>query len=186
MALALRCGLLVLSAFIAASGLRAASAADENRPDDNDPWENAGSLASIRPMVEISTNIRLAEQKLPQDNAQELFGTSLPHSRAAINRLDWPELSFWWAPTEFSHWPLYFDDIPLERYGQTTCRVAQPGLSGVHFFGNVVLLPYELLVDLPCGRITQLGHYRSGSDAPPVRERLRLAPSPAFWSLIAR
>ncbi len=186
MALALRYGLFVLSAFIAVSGPRTASAADEDRLANDDRWDTTVGLASIRPIVEISTDIRLVEQKLPQDNAQVLFGTSLPHSRAAMDRLDWPELSFWWAPTEFSHWPLYFDDIPLERYGQTTCRLAQPGLSGVHFFGNVALLPYELLVDLPCSRITQLGDYRSGSDAPPVRERLRLAPSPAFWSLIAR
>jgi hypothetical protein len=180
--MALRCGLFVLFVLIAASGSRVASAADENRFDGNDRWDTTSGLASIRPIEKINTDIRLLEEKKPQP--QELSGSSLPYSRAAMNRLDWPELSFWWAPTDFSHWPLYFDDIPLERYGQTTCRLAQPVLSGVHFFGNVALQPYELLVDPLYSRITQLGHYRSGSDAPPVRERLRLVPSPAIWSLI--
>lgn len=186
MEFAARCGLGILVAFLAVNGLGVASAADESLPRNNDRPGTADGLAAIRPIAQISTDIRLGEQKLPPDNAQELFGDSLPHSRAAVNRSDWPELAFWWAPTEFSHWPLYFDDVPLERYGQTSCRLAQPGLSGVHFFGNVALLPYEMLVDLPCSRITQLGYHRPGSCTPAVRERLRVLPDPAIWSHLHR
>ena len=186
MEFAVRCGLVLLFAFVAVSGPGAASAADESLPSNSEQPYTVGGMASIRPITQISTDIRLGEQKLPPDNARTLFGDSLPHSRLAMNRMDWPDIAFWWVPTEFSHWPLYFDDIPLERYGQTSCRLAQPGLSGVHFFGNVALLPYELLVDLPCSRITQLGYHRPGSDAPAVRERLRVLPDPAIWNPLHR
>ena len=49
-----------------------------------------------------------------------------------------------WQATEFWHRPLYFDDVPLERYGQMHHPLIQPWLSGVHFFGNVPLLPYKM------------------------------------------
>lgn len=183
---AARCVLAGFVVFIAANRPDSVAAADGDRPQIGERLGTGHGLTPISPIAQISVDIRLKEQKLPPDNAQRLFGDSLPHSRAAMNRSDWPELAFWWAPSEFSHWPLYFDDIPLERYGQTPCRLAQPGLSGVHFFGNVALLPYEMFVDLPLSRISQLGHHRTGSDTPALRERLRLTPDPAILHILRR
>jgi hypothetical protein len=48
-----------------------------------------------------------------------------------------------YTPWTICYRPLYFEDIPLERYG---CNVGylQTGLSGVKFFGSIAALPYKM------------------------------------------
>ena len=47
-----------------------------------------------------------------------------------------------------AHMPVYFEEEQLERYG-TGKPLLQPALSGAHFFGNVVSLPYKMVVEPP-------------------------------------
>jgi hypothetical protein len=91
-------------------------------------------------------------------------GRGLPHQFACTR--------FCWAAPEMAYQPLYFDDTPLERYGQSVCPGLQPLLSGAHFFAMFPLMPYKLGLDGPCEPVYNLGYYRPGSDAPCVRQRL--------------
>jgi len=79
---------------------------------------------------------------------------------------------FNWQATNFFHRPLYFDDTPLERYGQTKHPLIQPVVSGARFFGTFPILPYKMGTDRTGDCVSTLGYYRPGSCAPCVRERL--------------
>jgi hypothetical protein len=78
---------------------------------------------------------------------------------------------FSWSAPGFSHQPLYFEQVNVERYGHhVPCRVcgdcAQSAVCAAHFFATVPWLPYELGAD-PCReRQYTLGHYRPGSCNP--------------------
>jgi hypothetical protein len=113
------------------------------------------------------------EGRLPVDRSGDLFQPTFSTRRADLSSGPWAQREFWWAATEFWHCPLYFDDVPLESYGQTTCRLLQPAVSGVHFFGDILVLPYSVIADPPLRHVTQLGEYRPGSCAPPLREGIR-------------
>lgn len=89
-----------------------------------------------------------------------------------MGRDGWADSMEMWAPTELFFHPLYFDEPALERYGQTRNPILQPAISGAHFFGSAALLPLELVAEQPCRRVSQLGYYRPGSVAPPVRDRM--------------
>jgi hypothetical protein len=119
---------------------------------------------------EISVDIRQTEIEVP-DRSKPFFEKM---DRREPRHQTWTPLQFSWQATDFWHRPLYFDDVPLERYGQMHHPLIQPWLSGVHFFGNVPLLPYKMGVDRPCDDIATLGYYRPGSAAPPVGRRLPL------------
>jgi hypothetical protein len=152
-----------------------ASAADR---DELRPWGAVSESYGAALIADNKTVLQMAqvyslEGRLPVDRAEGLFETTFSTRRAQLQTDPWVQREFWWAPTEFSHWPVYFDDVPLESYGQTTSRVLQPALSGAHFFGDIVLLPYSMLADRPLQRVSQLGEYRPGSCAPPLREGVR-------------
>ena len=138
---------------------------------------------AFKPMSEISADIRLDRPTMPADQSEELFQEPVPVHRVSLERWMWADLEMWWAPTEFFHQPLYFDDVPLERYGQTRAPLVQPAFSGLHFFSSVALLPAKLLVDHPCRCISQLGYERPGSCTLPQRERLRIELDPAWLQL---
>ena len=126
-----------------------------------------------KPISDINTDISLkggASALMPLDCATDLFQ---PGPAGGETR-GWPCLEFNWEATNFSHRPLYFDETPLERYGQTIHPNLQPVLSGVHFFGMLPLLPYKMGVDRPHDEIYTLGHYRPGDSAPCLRQRLPL------------
>jgi hypothetical protein len=157
--------------------LTGAASADVNRQSEPVP---ADPLDAFKPMSEIDVDLRIVGKELPTDESKDLFTPPEPYSRAAMGRGAWPEIDFAWEAPELFYQPLYFDDAPLERYGQTCCRPLQPAVSGVHFFGTVLLMPYRLIENHPYGCISQLGYYRQGSPAPPVGHRVRLSVDPRW------
>jgi hypothetical protein len=50
--------------------------------------------------------------------------------------------------------------------------LAQPVLSGVHFFATFPVIPYEIGLDGTQDLIYTLGYYRPGDCAPPTRQWL--------------
>ena len=52
--------------------------------------------------------------------------------------------TFTWKASGLCHKPLYFEEVQLERYGHSAGPVKQTMLSGVHFFGNIIALPYKM------------------------------------------
>ena len=84
----------------------------------------------------------------------------------------WSELGFTWEAPGLRHFPLYFEDAPLERYGQTVSPWLQPAISAAKFYGTIPLLPYTMALNPPLEHVFTLGYYRPGSCAPFVRQRL--------------
>ena len=81
--------------------------------------------------------------------------------------------NFQWVAPQTASCPPLFDDVPLERYGQTVCPVLQPVISGLRFYGTFAVLPCKLAADGICQPIYTSGYYRPGSsDVPCVRQRL--------------
>jgi hypothetical protein len=76
-----------------------------------------------------------------------------------------PSTMTWQAPA-LCHKPLYFEEVQLERYGHSAGPLAQPALSGAHFFLNIATLPYHMGIHPPTECKYPLGNYRPGSCAP--------------------
>lgn len=74
--------------------------------------------------------------------------------------------TFTWTAAATCHKPLYFEEASLERYGHTAGPIIQPLASGVHFFGNVAMMPYHMGLTPPNECIYPLGYYRPGECAP--------------------
>ena len=71
-----------------------------------------------------------------------------------------------WAPTNFYHYPLYFEDPSLERYGHTYHPLIQPFASTGRFATQLVGLPYQMTLHPIASREYALGYYRPGECAP--------------------
>ncbi|MFM8477855.1 MAG: hypothetical protein ACKOEO_18890, partial [Planctomycetaceae bacterium] len=71
-----------------------------------------------------------------------------------------------WAPTNFYHYPLYFEDPALERYGHAWHPLVQPVVSTGRFAGQLVGLPYQMVLHPVHSRQYALGYYRPGEVAP--------------------
>jgi hypothetical protein len=71
-----------------------------------------------------------------------------------------------WAPTNFYHYPLYFEDPSLERYGHTYHPVVQPFASTGRFATQLVGLPYQMALHPIHSKQYALGYYRPGEYAP--------------------
>lgn len=76
-----------------------------------------------------------------------------------------PPSVFAWKASNIHYNPLYFEDVPLERYGHTYGCV-QPIVSLGKFGVQLVGLPYQMALDPPCKTVYPLGYYRPGEPAP--------------------
>jgi hypothetical protein len=128
-------------------------------------------IVESRPLSEITLDVRPPDVEQLPDRASQIFQAA---DEALPPRAGWYCRRFGWAAPEFWRGPLYFDDVPLERYGQSWHPLLQPVKSGAHFFGSLPILPYKVGIDRPCDRISNLGYYRVGSCVPGVRQRLPL------------
>lgn len=75
-------------------------------------------------------------------------------------------MTFTWKASGLCHKPLYFEETQLERYGHTMGPFLQPVVSGAHFFGSVLVLPYQMGINPPNECRYTLGYYRPGNCAP--------------------
>ena len=71
-----------------------------------------------------------------------------------------------WAPTNLYHYPLYFEDPALERYGHTYHPIVQPFASAGRFATQLVGIPYQMTLHPVHSRQYTLGYYRPGECAP--------------------
>ena len=81
----------------------------------------------------------------------------------AVPPRDWQSTLFAWKASALCHKPLYFEDIELERYGQTCSPLFQPIISATKFYLALPILPYMMGLEPPCECIYPLGYYRPGS-----------------------
>lgn len=83
-----------------------------------------------------------------------------------------PELKVYaWVAPEIRFQPLYFEDVALERYGQTSGERKELISSTANFFTSAFLLPYHMQQDAPTGFDYPLGFCRPGDVAPWTKKR---------------
>lgn len=75
----------------------------------------------------------------------------------------WPGEAYVWANPSFHHWPLYFEQTNLERYGWKSPKCLHPTLSAAHFYGSIGVLPISWLRYPPHRGVSTAGHYRPGT-----------------------
>jgi hypothetical protein len=122
-----------------------------------------------KPIDQIRVSRPPSPGEMPQDCSEDLFTPPCPEPfRRAIN----DRCTFHWVASNMAYQPLYWDDQPLERYGQSVLPLAQPVLSGVHFFATFPVIPYEIGLDGTYDLIYTLGYYRPGDCAPPTLQWL--------------
>jgi len=97
--------------------------------------------------------------KSPEDRSSRLFNSS----RRVDGNIAASEKVFAWAAPNISYQPLYFEDVALERYGQTKGLVKQPFVSAGRFLADKVLLGTRALRVPPKSCDSPLGYCRPGS-----------------------
>ena len=110
----------------------------------------------------IGIDIRETNVNVPEDVSHQLISS---------NRSNWTQFHpnhkvFAWAAPDIRYQPLYFEDVALERYGQTAGPHIQCYISAVNFFADFVLLPHQMRHDCPGSCDHPLGFCRPGNTTP--------------------
>lgn len=115
-------------------------------------------IRTIKPTLSYAMKGIVPDQ-LPEDfNDRGNAGTYEPRQASPT--------VYQWAPTNFYHYPLYFEDPSLERYGHTYHPVVQPFASTGRFATQLVGLPYQMALHPIHSKQYALGYYRPGEYAP--------------------
>lgn len=93
---------------------------------------------------------------------------------------DFTLITMTWKASGLCHKPLYFEERALERYGHSVGPIAQPFLSGAHFFATPFILPYKMGINPPNECQYSLGYYRPGSCAPYMVPPVPISPRGAL------
>ncbi len=115
------------------------------------------SLKELKPIGKLTYRTEPQAGEMPRDCTldEKLFEPR-----------QWAQTTFTWKASALCHKPLYFEDVHLERYGHSWGPLLQPVMSGAHFFGSVLALPYQAGMYPPNECMYTLGYYRPGSCAP--------------------
>lgn len=79
---------------------------------------------------------------------------------------------FAWTAPDIKYQPLYFEDVRLERYGQTAGPVKEVVQSAAHFLGCSLILPLNMMHEPAQSCDTPLGYCRPGNVNPYITKRL--------------
>jgi hypothetical protein len=121
------------------------------RPDFG-PWPRKGIRG-------ISIDIRDMGPNRPEDRSGQLVNSG---------GAGWADFApaqkvFAWAAPNIKYQPLYFEDVALERYGQTARPYQQTVLSGLHFYQSLFLLRKQASQRNPFSCDYPLGFCRPGN-----------------------
>lgn len=120
-------------------------------------------VTSILPYADYQPETTQIDQQVSPDLiAPEEVSIDSP---SEPRRMGEPILYQWHASNMF-HYPLYFEDPSLERYGHTHESYIQPVASVARFGVQLVGLPYQMTIDPVWKRRYTLGWYRPGECAP--------------------
>ena len=128
--------------------------------------------AQLKKLANMVPNTKALPGKLPPDCASRFFANQPPATQPLQYTRGFAQETFQWTAPGLAHLPLYFEDTPLERYGQSRRPVVQPFVSAARFYAQIPMLPYKMSLDPPCQPICTLGYERPGNCVCPVRQRL--------------
>ncbi len=118
-----------------------------------------------RRLTDVPLDIRPTAGELPSIQSAAAPGDTLTPDRC-IGCNECEPIVCSWTPWTICFRPLYFEEIGLERYG-ASWGVAQPAVSGAHFFGRVVAMPYKMWVRCPRSCVCSNGFSRCDDLPPP-------------------
>lgn len=125
----------------------------------------------LQPLALSVPDTRLRDGLLPPDVAQrdldQRTALELPPRRLPAE----PAKIMSWAAAEVCSYPLYFEDVMLERHGHQYHPWVQPLASAARFTFNTVALPYNMTLNAPRCPVSTLGHIRPGDPAPCLLQR---------------
>lgn len=124
------------------------------------PWPKKGIRG-------IGIDIREKNLNAPEDVSSQLVNGSASNWNQFVPA---PKV-FAWAAPDIRYQPLYFEDVALERYGQTAPPYQQSLSSGFHFFKSFVTLPRQMIIDHPKSCDHPLGFCRPGNKTPYTVQR---------------
>lgn len=136
------------------------------------PTPPAPKSGVLRPLAEVNIQTRLPEGgALPTDMSQQAHAAALNGPgpvvpSAWVDQRPWMSYEFAWVASNMVHRPLYFEDLNLERYGNSACPALQPAISAARFAAELSVLPYQVALHRPRECIYLLGYCRPGSKAP--------------------
>ena len=134
--------------------------------DDFEDNENDSPIARpefgrwpSKSIYEVSLDLTEHGATSPEDRSARLFNSSqrLDGNIVATNKL------FAWAAPNINYQPLYFEDVALERYGQTKGLVKQPFVSAGRFLADGLFLGTRASRVSPQSCDSPLGYCRPGS-----------------------
>ena len=129
---------------------------DDDRPRRKSRQFGVWPKKSIQ---EVSIDVRDTSGDVPKDESSVLNASSQRYFGSDGKT----EKVFAWAAPNIRYQPLYFEDVALERYGQTKGLVKQPIVSAFKFLRDGALLPLNAKIDNPYDCDTSLGFCRPGS-----------------------
>lgn len=126
----------------------------------------------IPPLIAPTTDqSQIGNRMLPDDLGSQALRETRPLPEGPDRQNGWEATAYFWqAPNTYSY-PLYFEDVMLERHGHERLGCLQPIASGARFFATVPMLPYLMAVRDPSDCDYHLGYYQVGSCAPPLFQR---------------
>ncbi len=132
--------------------------------DDAQASDAPGKSRLRTDIREIRPTLGYAMRNIKADQLPEGFSEKLDQGDYIARQASPAVLQ--WAPTNLYHYPLYFEDPALERYGHTYHPVVQPFASAGRFATQLVGIPYQMTLHPVHSREYTLGYYRPGECAP--------------------
>ena len=118
------------------------------------------------PMATLSIDVRDFHDEKPADESLKFTDQSIENWSTFAPQ----PATFAWAAPNIRYQPLYFENVPLERYGQTRSPLAEVAYGGIHFYRSLTLLPYHAAFDHPRSCDYPLGFCRPGNPTNKVRQ----------------
>lgn len=128
---------------------------DKNIPETE--WE-------LKPMSSITPRIRSNSGMVPEDRSPRLTNLGTTPLSASYK-------VFAWAAPNINYEPLFFEDVALERYGQSRGLFRQPFTSAVHYLKSATLIPYTSFYDPIDSCDYPLGYARPGDCTDCIKEK---------------
>ncbi|MDP7275689.1 MAG: hypothetical protein QF363_09430 [Planctomycetaceae bacterium] len=124
------------------------------------PTRDPGKLRKITTISPFHDYSPLGQARVSRTPQEAGLGDAKFPGRAFQSRV------YHWKPSDLYHFPLYFEDPTLERYGHTHHRLLQPFVSATRFGTQLIGLPYQMTIDPIRKKTYTLGWYRPGEPAP--------------------
>ena len=131
-------------------------------------------IGSIDPFLQRTNNGQEIDQDIREWARGQSSNLNLATASGPFPERAFPAVVMPWDAPNYFHYPLYFEDPALERYGHTQHPLVQPIASIGRFGVQLLSMPYQMTIDPPCREVYSLGWYRPGECAPKLHYQIPL------------